>query len=287
VALAPPMNRMRAILAVAGAALALLGVVASPAHARKAPPAPAVSPVEQAQLREVARRGGLLYAYDQAAWHGTDDLVAKMPDFETRVGGWIVDGPAEAPELIFFDKDRANPHAVYVARFGAGKLVSGRIVGAGESGLSPERRQLVAAREAALAAVSAASLTRCAESPMNSVVLPPAAPGEPTLVYILTPQRVMNALPFGGHYLIPVDATGSAGPIRHFTNTCLELPLPSAAERPRVVALGITHLLDPLPTEIHVFSSLAAHMPVTVGTSDGRTWWVDGTAIRLIGKAGR
>jgi hypothetical protein len=275
------------LLPVVGAVLALIGGVSAPAQARKPSPAPVVSPAEQAQLREVARRGALLYAYDQAAWQGTDDMVAKMPDYATRVGGWIVDGPAEALELVFFDRDQSNPHAVFVARFAAGKLVSGRVVGAGESGLSPERRQLVAAREAALEAMDAANLPRCVEAPMNSVVLPPAAPGEPTLVYILTPQRVTNALPFGGHYLIPVDATGTAGEIRHFAKSCLELPLPSATERPQVVSLGVTHLLDPLPTEIHVFSSLAAHMPVTVGTSDGRAWWVDGTAIRLLGKAGK
>ena len=76
-------------------------------------------------------------------------------------------------------------------------------------------------------------------------------------------------------------------PPRRFTNTCLELPLPNAAQRREMVALGVTHLLDPLPTEIHVFSSLAAKMPVAVGTSDGRTWWVEGTAVRLIGKDGR
>jgi hypothetical protein len=276
------MHSMRA-LAAAVAALALLTPIAASARPKAAVGAPALSPVEEAQLREVARRGALLYAYDQAAWHGTDDMVAKLPDYQNRVGGWIVDGPAEAPEVVFFDKEGARP--VYVARFRDSKLVSGEIADARGRELSESRRQLIAARKAALTALSASDAKRCSEAAMNSVVLPPASPGEPTLVYVLTPQRVMDALPFGGHYLIPVDPSGRAGPVRRFTNSCLEMPLPNAAQRRDMVAIGITHLLDPLPTEIHVFSSLVAHIPVTVGTSDGRAWWVDGTAIRLIGKS--
>jgi hypothetical protein len=278
------MHRMRAF-AVAGAVLALLAPMAGPARSKTPVPPPAVSPAEEAQLREVARRGALLYAYDQAAWHGTDDMVAKLPDFQNRVGGWIVDGPAEAPELVFFDKPGTHP--VYVARFRDGKLVSGEIAGAGAGELSAPRRQLIAARAAALEALGASASRGCSEAPMNSVVLPPAAPGEPTLVYVLTPQRAMDAYPFGGHFLIPVDPSGRAGPIRRFTRTCVEISLAGARKGKKLAALGIIHLLDRVPTEIHVFTSLVAHLPVTVGTSDGRAWWVDGTAIRLIGKDAR
>jgi hypothetical protein len=32
--------------------------------------------------------------------------------------------------------------------------------------------------------------------------------------------------------------------------------------------LVVTHLLDPIPTEIHVFTALAAGLPVFVGTED-------------------
>ncbi|HYJ81909.1 MAG TPA: hypothetical protein VEW26_03575 [Allosphingosinicella sp.] len=271
-------------VALAGAVMALLAPVTATARPKAPATAPAVSPAEQAQLREIARRGALIYAYDQAAWHGTDDMVAKLPDYESRVGGWIVDGPADAPEAVFFDKSGAR--AVYVARFRDGKLVSGEVVAAGAGELSEARRQLVAARNAAVEALAKSGSRRCSEASMNSVVLPPAAPGEPILVYVLTAQRVMDAFPFGGHFLIPVDSSGRAGRVRRFTNTCLEVSVADAGGD-KLAALGITHLLDPVPTEIHVFTSLAARLPVTVGTSDGRTWWVDGTAIRLIGKDGR
>lgn len=275
---------MRA-LAIAGAALALFAPLAGSARPKSPVPLPALSPAEQAQLREVARRGALLYAYDQAAWHGTDDMVAKLPDFQSRVGGWIVDGPAQAPELVFFDKEGKGP--VYVARFRDGKLVSAEVAVAGTGELSAPRRQLIAARKAALDALAKSGSRGCSEAPMNSVVLPPAAPGEPTLVYVLTPQRVMDAFPFGGHFLIPVDPFGRAGPIRRFTNSCLEMSLKDLPKGGEPASLVVTHLLDPVPTEIHVFSSLAAHLPVMVGTRDGRIWSVDGAAIRLIGTTKR
>ncbi|HEU0099852.1 MAG TPA: hypothetical protein VFQ67_13900 [Allosphingosinicella sp.] len=276
---------MQSICAVAAAALALLAPVAAPARPKAPASAAAVSPAEQARLKEIGRRGALLYAYDQAAWHGTDDMVAKLPDYQSRVGGWIVDGPADAPELIFFDREASRP--VYVARFRDGKLVSGEVAGPGAGELSAPRRSLVAARKAALEAFGRSGSKGCSDAPMNSVVLPPAAPGEPVLVYFLTPQRVTSALPFGGHYMVPVNSAGTAGAVRRFTNSCLELPLPGARDRKRVAALAVTHLLDPLPTEIHVFSSLAAHLPVIVGTKDGRSWWVEGGAINFVHEAGR
>ncbi|HEX8225294.1 MAG TPA: hypothetical protein VF605_15885 [Allosphingosinicella sp.] len=276
-------GRGRRALAVAAAALALFASVAAPAQPKARASALAVSPAEQAQLQEVARRGALLYAYDQAAWHGTDEMVAKLPAYQDRVGGWIVDGPADAPELIFFDKEGVRP--VYTARFRGGRPISGEVAAAGAGELSAARRQLIAARNAAAEVLAASDSRGCSEGgAMNSVVLPPAAPGEPTLVYLLTPQRVMDTFPFGGHFLIPVDSLGRAGAIRRFTNSCLEISTTGASKEKRLVSFGVTHLLDRLPTEIHVFTSLAARLPVAVGTSDGRTWWVDGTAIRLIGK---
>jgi hypothetical protein len=262
--------------------LAVCGAVTG-ASAQRAPAATKPLPVaDQELLREVARRGELLYAYDQAAWHGTDDMMAKLSDPASRVGGWIVDGPAAAPQLVFFDKDDSTPHALYVADFRGGKLVSSKVLSSTDDReLSPARKALIGAREAAVAAVAGSQLKRCSSGPMNTVVLPPAEPGAATLVYLLTPQAEMNVIPFGGHFLVPVGSDGKAGAVRRFTNSCLAMPT-SEKGKPPPVALGVTHLLDALPTEIHVFLSLVAHMPIMVGTKDGRAWWVDGTTINLL-----
>ena len=248
-----------------------------------AAPPPQMSETEAVAVRQAEERGAMMYAYDQAAWHGTDDLMAKLPDFASRVGGWVVDGPAEAPELVFYDRDRTDPHAIYVADFRNNRLVSSKVLGATDDRtLSPHRKAMIAAREAGIAALAASDAKRCVDKPFNTVVLPPEQPGGPTLVYLLTPQTRMDAIPFGGHYRIEVSADGKAAAPRHFTNSCLEMPRdPPQKGKPGVIF--VTHLLDPVPTEIHVFSSLAAHVPVAVGTvSNKHLWIVDGAHIELM-----
>lgn len=250
--------------------------------APKAAAAQALSAAEEEALRLASARGALLYAYDQAAWHGTDAMLVRVADAQTKVGGWIVDGPGDSPELVFFDKNEAAPRAVFVADFRGGKLVSSRVAAADEPELSAARKQMIAARAAALAALQAKGFERCSKESMNTVVLPPTEPGGPTLVYVLTPQPDMNTIPFGGHYRISVGADGKVGEVRPFTNSCIAVPRNPPAAGGTPAAVVITHLLDPVPTEIHVFSSLVARVPVLVGTKDGRVWGVAGSTIRLL-----
>jgi hypothetical protein len=261
----------------------LIAAFAAPATPAPAPAASAISDAEAAGIRWAEARGAMIYAYDQAAWHGTDDLAAKMPDYRDKVGGWIVDGPAESPELVFYDRDAAEPHALYIADFRNNALTSSRVLGpADDRSLSAARKAMIAARNAATAALEASDSRKCKPQPFNTVVLPPARPGEATLVYFLTPQTKNDAIPFGGHHLVEVSADGKAHPPRHFTNSCLELPL-GKPKKGQPGMLFVTHLLDPVPTEIHVFSSLAAHVPVFVATVPNRhLWGVEGSHIVLV-----
>jgi hypothetical protein len=79
-----------------------------------------------------------------------------------------------------------------------------------------------------------------------------------------------------------VGADGRVVNERPFARSCLMMGGPAAAAAPRgarPVGMVVTHLLDPVPTEIHVFTSLAARMPILVGAG-GRGWQVDGARIR-------
>jgi hypothetical protein len=239
-----------------------------------------VAAEEASATRLAFERGKLLYAYDRAAWQGSDDLVAKVPDYASRVGGWIVDGPAEAPQIVFYDTEEADPHAVYVASFRGGRLDSSKALGASDDRtLTPARKALIAARRAAVEALEGAGVTRCKEQPFNTVVLPPERSGAPTLVYIMTPQSSSKAIPMGGHYRVEVAPDGSAGKPRPLTETCLEMPFGDSAPG-KPAPLAVTDKLDRVPSEIHVFSALAAGRPVVVTTADARVWEVDGTGIR-------
>ena len=267
--------------------LFLAALVAMAPHPAAAEPGKAA---DAAALAVAGERGALLYAYDRAAWHGSDDLRVKLPDFEKKVGGWIVDGPIAAPRLVFFDRDEASPRIVYTADFEGTTLKSSRVHGeTDDRTLTPERKAMIAARRTALKAMFGRDRKLCSSQNYNSVVLPPARPGAPTLVYFMAPQTRNDALPMGGHYLVEVSPSGRAGKARAFTNSCIELSLAPPEPEGELVALGITDLIHKTPTEIHVFSSLAARLPIFVNTvKNNRSWIVAGRNIEPVkGGAGQ
>ncbi len=239
--------------------------------------------IPTADLATVSARGAAIYAYDQAAWHTSDTMVAKhLPEAVMRaIRGWVVEPRGDTLAVTYFGLDGDKPYAIYIADY-HGRAVSNERVpeaGAAERALTPLGLRLIAARIAATNA--AASLTRCSDRTYNTVVLPPEADGT-IPVYLLTPQVENDQYPMGGHHEIDVAPDGSVAGTRDFTKSCLMIaPDPKPGEKP--VALFITHLLDPHPTEIHVFTSLSAHQPLFVATGPGNVLWaVEGARIRQV-----
>jgi hypothetical protein len=258
-------------------AVSLCLLAAVPARLAAQEMTPAEMPVVQAALN----RGTLLHAYDKAAWHGTDAMLADAAkrgltdSLAQMIGGWIVVGATGDPKVIFFDKSASDPRAVFIIQTAdAGRrVVSTRFVEEGEYGaIDKDTQSLIRARLVVTSSLPAADLTRCAKGPWNMVVLPPEGPGAPILVYLLSPQDTLDAVHFGGHYRIEVSADGTAAPAHAFTKTCIAFPTSQAKEKP--AALVVTQLLDPLPTEISVFTMFAAELPMYVRTPDMRTWVV-------------
>lgn len=252
-------------------ALPLAAIVAPiAAHAQ-------ISPADQAAIDRALARGQLLYAYDQAAWHSTDSMAANLKKPGDVLGGYIVHGPAAAPIVVFYDQNAADPKAVYVVQFKDNKIVSARLLGEQDDRtLSPEVKAMIVARGKGAEAWVKAKPLYCSKQRPNPTVLPPERPGGPYLVYLMSPQTDLNAWPFGGHFRVEVNTDGTTSGGRAFTRSCLTLPMDRKA-----VSMMVTHLLDPVPTEIHVFTAIGAKMPVAVGTSDNRIWWVTGTSITL------
>jgi hypothetical protein len=74
----------------------------------------------------------------------------------------------------------------------------------------------------------------------------------------------------GGAYRVETDWRGSRVlSKRAFSKACI--PMPTGPDAASVV---VTHLLDPHPTEIHVFLSLLSSQPIFVGTIENRLLWV-------------
>lgn len=231
-------------------------------------------------VRTAVDRGELLYIYDQAAWHGTDDIQANYSSLLAQAGGYVVSGDQARTELVFYDK--AGTNAVYRATFSDGKL-SGSGPAMGErSRLSTLERQLVVAKDKGYDAFLAADVGLCSQATPNLTALPPERPGGPIIVYIMTPQTDIRTFPLGGHFSVEVRPDGSTGTVRRYMKTCFDMSLKDMPAGSRPAAFFITHLLDPTPTEIHVFTSIASKTPIYVATSpQGRAWVVDGNSVRL------
>jgi hypothetical protein len=100
---------------------------------------------------------------------------------------------------------------------------------------------------------------------------------------MMTPQTDAT-YPLGGHFSVEVQSDGSVGKVRRFMNSCIAMGTSDAPKGGKPVAFVITHLLDPTPTEIHVFTSLASKMPIYVSTSETRVWEVDGNSISAVNR---
>ena len=252
--------------------------------------APALSQpprTDQEAIEFAQSRGRLLYAIDRAAWVATDDMQEKMPGWQSAgMAGFVVDRDGPGWQVLFFGGPDAAPVAFYRARVANHRVVSSQVfAGDARPALTPIQRRLVAARAAAGRA--APGRRPCANAPFNVAMIPPETPDGPIDVYLMTPQLRAGEFPFGGHYRLTVAADGSVSGERAFTNSCLTMSAPPRGNR-QPEAMFVTHLLDPVPTEIHVFTSLTAGLPVFVGIAEPeRIYSVVGDRIRAVQMRGR
>jgi hypothetical protein len=269
-------------------AAATLSLVAAPALAQKSAgqnrrAAWALSaPAEQAAIAFALQRGRLLFGLDRAAWVATDDFVARMPNYQSQgARGYVVELAPGGYVVTFLGGPQDAPVAFYRADVRENRVHSSEVFpAAARPALTPAQRRLLDARNAAAAAVRGRS---CNGRPFNSAVIPPAAPDGPIDVYLLTPQLEEGQYPLGGHFRITVGPDGRAGRERAFTNSCLLMRMQDVPGGGQIVSMNVTHLLDPVPTEIHVFTALTSGLSVYVGIgSPLRLYNVTGEAIRRV-----
>jgi len=243
-------------------------------------PVAAQTPDEQRQLDWVQQRGRLLYEIDRAAWVTTDDLRARLPDLATAgIRGWTVERDGAAYVVSYYAGEGEARAVLYRGRVENNRVVAGELLAARPL-LTPAQRRLADARSV----VARMGRAPCTRSPFNVAVIPPAAPDGPIDVYALTAQTENGVYPFGGHFRATVAASGEILSQRAFTNSCLNMgPPPRRGGRGMPAALAVSHLLDPTPTEVHVFLSIWAGIPVFVGTGNPpRIWEVAGDRIHLV-----
>ncbi|HSX60314.1 MAG TPA: hypothetical protein VLF18_08955 [Tahibacter sp.] len=254
---------LRQLLAVS---LALAG---SCAFAEGRLPAELPPAEESAALAAAASTGATIYRHDQAASVATDAARAvRKFKKDKRVKGWVTEQRGDAIVVTFIDSTPAALYRVPVTQGVAGEVE----IAEAPAPLSAFESGAASARSSALAS----TFQPCATT-YNPVVLPGSNASEDWIVYLLPGTTKNTLVPLGGTYRFSIKDNQVASQ-RGFTRTCVALET-----GPNVEALMVTHLLDPVPTEVHVFWSLWARKPIYISTPPGGTLWsIDGDKIRLV-----
>lgn len=270
-------------------------LLVAPAVAQVKPtPAPAVAvpetlgPADPAMIRFAEQRGSLVFRMDRAAWVASDAFQAVWEDQPgVTARGWVVEETGDRRLVTFFGN--RGDELIALARFGErnGRVTTRQVrLSGADTALTESQRSLASAllRAGAFAASAAgrsAGVVPCVPRGFNSVVVPNASGEGGHDVYLMTPWVETHIYPMGGHFRLNVPATGAARLDRAFTASCLNVQA-GVPDRPgvRPEALWVTHILDPQPTEIHVFAAQTLNIPVIVGI-DGRAYTVERDRIRL------
>lgn len=243
-----------------------------PAVVRGAQPSETES---ETSIQRVIDRGRTMYLYDRAAWVTSDDLTTRLPrDRQGEVGGWIVTPAATGVHVDYFGKDSAADQIIYSADVIGSSISNANVYPTNaEPALTQPAARMAKALRAARAEMKHHSDWRpCGNAPFNTIVLPPQEDGA-VPVYFLTPQTEKDSFPFGGHYEVDIATDGSVASTRAFTRSCISLGVPQHSGTAAPAGLFLTHLLDPHPTEIHVFEQYYVGVPVYVGTTNPQTVW--------------
>jgi len=248
-------------------------------------PAAAQTPEERTRLDWTLARGRLLFEVDRAAWVTTDDFRERLSQADQQlIRGWAVERDGNGYAVTYFMAGQNNVRrALYRGRVENRRVVSRETFrpGAGPE-LTPMQRRLADA----FSLVSQMDVRVCGQGRPNLAVIPPESLDAPMDVYVLTPQTQEGLFPFGGHSRGTFSAAGVLLSQRTFTNSCVNLsnrPDRGAPAGETFAGIGITHLLDPIPTEIHVFMTIWMEVPVFVSTGEPeRMWNVTADRIELV-----
>lgn len=141
-------------------------------------------------------------------------------------------------------------------------------------------KRVYRAREIAVERARERNYKPCTDAPFNTVVLPSRDNG-PVAVYLLSAQQKADTWPMGGNYRVIVASDGAVLASRPYSVGCLNVTQPRLPPGATPVGFIVSHLLDPTPTEVHVFASYSMHSPVFVTTPDRKVWKVEGRTIAL------
>jgi hypothetical protein len=245
------------------------------------PPAPAPTPparppivmppepLTRAQLNELrasATRGRLLGMIERAGRAGTQDMLSRVSDpGGAGISGWIAEAEGNGVAVTFYADTDTGPVIVYRVTFNGGRVVDRDVHLAGtRPPLNPLQARMAAAR----AAASRLENRPCAGDEFNYFVVPPLTADGVIDVYQITPQTQRGIYPVGGHFRVSVAPDGSVAASRGYASACASVTVAEPAAGARPAPIGVTHLMDPLPQDIHAFLSAWTGHPLVVAAGE-------------------
>lgn len=247
----------------------LAGWLAATAGAAGAQQAPATPD----QLAAITQRGRSLYAYDQAAWHGTDAARAVLGSDSTGLQDYIARKTASGWEVDFGALDSAGTSFLTRAQAQStdGRHFTAQVFATPRS----EGGFLVAAAHAVATAKGA--FVPVEGYAYNVAVLPN---DDGTLyVYLYPAQAKLNVYPVGGdtRYTISADGTKILETHRMHKGILLaKTASPIGWNGKRIVASHFTEVLADVPQDTDVFHVLARepHLPSVI-VAQGQRYFID------------
>lgn len=242
---------------------------------------------EQQALRRAEATGLTIYNHDHAAAVATDALGALgIFKSDKRIRGWITEEQGEGILVTIISGDANEaPQALY--RVSVSK--EGEVIGPPQELTTPQAlTEFESGAAAARIFAGKYSFQPCAEH-YNTVVLPSDLSASPNwVVYLIPGTQDALRIPLGGAHRLELDATAQhLINERGFTRSCLVLGDPKADTKHRPVMLVATHLLDPVPTEIHVFWNVWTGIPLDILTPPyGTVWAISKGHISLVQRRG-
>ncbi|NBC35495.1 hypothetical protein GTZ99_02875 [Novosphingobium sp. FSY-8] len=273
-----------ALRVVIGLALVAMSVAVVPAAA-------GVGAADLAAAERAEQRAERMWWYDRAAWRGTDAFMATVQAKGLDLAALLQGG--EAGYVVEPGKGKALTVTFFVARGGVARAIAvfgydpasdaaqgdmtpgGATLGGGQP-LTALGLRMVAAQQAMWQRMGTPGHGVCSRDRPNTLILPEADGG--LSAYVMSASRDWSRYPMGGHYRFDFAADGHLVAERAFTRGCLNMDVNQTGAK----ALGVTHVMDPAPTEIHAFISrqLGAlkHLDLMVATTpNGEMWiWHDG-----------
>ncbi|HVQ09867.1 MAG TPA: hypothetical protein VMS43_15670 [Allosphingosinicella sp.] len=230
------------------------------------PPQP-LSRADLAALDAAVQRGRLLGLIDRSGRFATQDMLSRISDPSAAgISGWIAEPEGNGVAVTFYADGDAGPVTVYRVNILGGRVVSRdvHVAVASRPPLNPLQARMAAAR----AATGRLDNRPCAGEDFNVFVVPPMTADGPIDVYQISPQTRRGFYFLGGHFKTSIAPDGSVAARRSFTNACLDTAVADPVAGARPAPIAVTHLLDPLPQDVHVFLSIWTGHPLVVVAGD-------------------